>query len=103
MLFDALGEIPVESLRKHVLLITRLNKDPKLFSSINIEPQSGGALGISLVPELERRIEFLESLLPHFTGIDYLQHKLKIEQRIRTLKQRIEQELVNETIYNLSL
>jgi hypothetical protein len=43
-------------------------------------------------------IDFLESLLPHFTGLKWIQHKKHVEEHIKSLKKDIEREQIDEIL-----
>ena len=74
-----------------------LNSDFSHFESIQLEASHWEGWG-SLIPCIEERIDYLTSILPLLSGIDYLNHKQKVEQDIESLKYQILQEEIKELI-----
>lgn len=52
----------------------------------------------STVPVIERRIEYLKSLLSLMSGVKYLKHRKKIETRIENLENHIKYVEVQELL-----
>lgn len=82
---------------KFLEIFLKYNKNYTDFEKINIEPRSWGGIG-SMVPVLEKKVEFLESLLPLFKHIDFLKHKVRIKEEILRWKNRIDEEIRSEFI-----
>lgn len=70
-------------------IFLHLNKDFEDFRRLNIEPHSWSTMG-SRIPVFERKIEFLKSILPLFTSIEFLKHKICVENEILYWKGEIQ-------------
>ncbi|HNX28749.1 MAG TPA: ATP-binding protein [Syntrophomonadaceae bacterium] len=97
LIFSSITDISNERRKAHILHLIRLNPDPELFINLDIEHHVSSWSG-SLIPHLEERINFLESLLPELSGLTYLKHKQRIDRNIAELRRRIEQEEVYEVL-----
>lgn len=51
-----------------------------------------------MIPIFENQVEFLESLLPLLTGIEFLEHRIQISDEILRRKERIKSENKKEFI-----
>jgi hypothetical protein len=69
----------------------RHNTNFEQFKKLEIEWLSWGGVG-SMVPALEGKIKFLESLLPLLSTTELLKHRLYINERILSWKRHIERE-----------
>ena len=67
------------------------------FENIPLTPVSWGYSG-SVVPVYSSWIDFLESLLPEFTGLKWIRHKKYVETKISNLKKWIETEEIEEIL-----
>ncbi|MNP79816.1 hypothetical protein D3C76_1777420 [compost metagenome] len=54
-----------------------------------------------MIPYMEARISFLESLLPALNGLTYLKHKQRIERSIEAWRRSIEREQIGEILQDL--
>lgn len=91
-LFDAISERCDPDRRRFFLSVLLVaNQDFTLFESLPLESSSWSTSG-SFVPVLQRRIDYLASLIPLFNGVDLLRHRLHIEQHIQDLHLQIEYE-----------
>lgn len=100
-LFDAITSLPVERRKQHILNFIKANVDFDAFRNIPLEESGWGGMGSMtpyMIPYMENRITFLEGLLPHFVGVDYLQHKQKITEDIDVWQRRIENEQIEEML-----
>jgi len=79
---------PSERLRFLKLFLSH-NQDVDTFERLTIEPRSWSATG-SAVPVFEKKIKFLESILPLLSTTALLKHKLHINNMIIGWKERIE-------------
>ncbi|MGX4587618.1 nSTAND3 domain-containing NTPase [Paenibacillus chitinolyticus] len=100
IIYSAIAELPFERRKKHVLYLIRLNQNYELFDKLQLVPSIVGGWG-NMIADMEKRISFLESLLPSLTGITYLRHKQKIERHIEMWKREIEREQVEEVFERL--
>jgi hypothetical protein len=88
-LFRVVAALPQERRRVHILHLVDRNREVALFERLPIEPNGAFWTG-SEVPFLRQRIEFLESLLPFFRGIAFVDHKLEVQRRIEGLAKSVE-------------
>lgn len=95
LLFEILSE-KSEALRAEaVKTFVSMNKCFEIFSRLMLEPNHWGGSG-SMVPYMQARVKFYESLLPIFTGLNFLKHKKLIQEKIEEWKRRIEREEIRE-------
>ena len=99
-LFSAISESSSTRKREALELFLTLNPDYEVFSSLDLEPSHWGGSG-SMIPCMQERITYLESLLPTFNGIKFLKHKMRIERMIQTWKERIDEEETRELIRSM--
>ncbi|MFM6209355.1 MAG: hypothetical protein ACKPEN_04140, partial [Planktothrix sp.] len=85
--------------RRHLFVsfFIKINKNSEDFKKLPLESDFSSAIG-SWVPVYQKKVEYFESLIPLFKGVDFLLHKQYIEQRIKTLKQQIKEEKKNDFI-----
>jgi hypothetical protein len=91
LIFDVITECFREKRLECLELFFSLNEDYETFERLAIQPNSWGGEG-SLVPVFEKKIEFLESILPLLSSLKFLKHRLHINDLILEWKQRIEDE-----------
>ena len=99
-LFEALSELGTDVREKAIAKFIQYNKDYEIFTELSLEPSHWGGTG-SMVPCMQGRVKFYESLLPYFTGIDLLKHKQYIQENIRRWKKMIEQQEIKELMESL--
>ncbi len=99
-LFEALSELGTDIREKAIALFVQYNNDYKLFTELSLEPNHWGGVG-SMIPCMQERVRFYESLLPYFTGINLLRHKQYIQENIRRWKKMIEQQEIQELMESL--
>ncbi|GAB6108268.1 TniB family NTP-binding protein [Fusibacter bizertensis] len=95
LLFEILSELGEELRVEAIKTFVSLNKSFDIFSKLRLEPNHWGGSG-SMVPYMQARVKYYESLLPFFTGLDFLQHKKLIQDNIEVWKRRIEKEEIDE-------
>ena len=91
LVFDVISEFAPERRTKFVESFLANNKDFDRFKLLQVEPSHWSWTG-SQVPVLQSRASYLESLLPLLNTVDLLEHKQHMEQRIRSLRDSIENE-----------
>lgn len=96
-LFSAIKELPCERRRMAVEKFLSLNTDPNIFERLPLEPASWGGWG-SMIPYMQERIDYLNSLLPLVSGVKYLKQKRRIEKDIDTWKKEIRTQKVEELL-----
>lgn len=96
-LFEIISILPLDRRISYWLLFFEHNQSFDDFKALPLTPSSYGGTG-SLVPVYSSWIDFLEQLLPHFTGIKWLQHKKRVEDHIKYSKDSIEREQINEIL-----
>lgn len=98
LLFRALASREV-SLKKHAFQkFLSLNDDYELFEKLPLDTDHWGGMVEEIIPDLQRRISFLESLMEDVQGIRFIQHAKRIRNRIDMWKSRIKAE-EREEIY----
>lgn len=95
IIFKALSEADTVLRRKAILTFLRINNDYELFEKIPLDPSHWGGSVDEIIPQLTRRIEFLESLLSEIKGIKHLKHIKRIKDRIEMWKAQIKNEELN--------
>ncbi len=96
-LFEVVSKLAPERRISYWLLFFEHNQSFEIFKSLPIVPMSWSWSG-SAVPMYSARIDFLKSLLPHFTGLKWIQHKKRVEEQIKYLIRNIEQEQIDEIL-----
>lgn len=96
-LFYAIAVCSDEVRRKALALFLQRNQDIEMFKKLSLFRNSLSATG-SFVPALERRIKFLESLYPLVSGINYLEHKIFIQNQIESLKKEIKGDKIDDLL-----
>lgn len=90
-IFHAVGGLPNEHRRELIALFLQKNKAVGDFKRLSVEPLSGGWTG-SAVPFYQSKLDFVESLLPLVEGLEYLDHRLYLENQIGRFQQQLEAE-----------
>lgn len=96
-LFMALSELSMTWLQKYLPLFCHKNKDFEVFRKLALFPTSYSWEG-SAVPLYSSWISQLEQLLPIFSGLDFLKHRIYVEDVIQNLRQRIADEEISDII-----
>ena len=96
-LFYAIAVCSDEVRRKALKLFLQRNQDIEMFKKLSLFRNSLSVTG-SFVPALERRIKFLESLYPLVSGMNYLEHKVFIQNQIESLKKEIKGEKIDDLL-----
>lgn len=96
-LFTAIAELTHERRKRAVEKFLSLNADPYVFEKLPLEPSSWGGWG-SMIPHIQKRIDYLSSLLPSVSGLKYLKQKKRIEQDIERWKAEIRAEEIKELL-----
>jgi hypothetical protein len=96
-LFSTIAAFPPERRKAHILHFVSVNSSYDAFEKIHLEESSWGGMG-SMIPCMEARISFLESLLPHFNGVMYLHHKQKIIKDIECWYKKKKKEQIDEML-----
>ncbi|MEH2047474.1 hypothetical protein [Nostoc sp.] len=90
-IFDIVTDFSYKRKRLFVALFIKHNKKYDDFEKLRLEPSSWICVG-SWVPVYQKRVEYLESLLPLFNSVAFLGHKQYVEQLIQGLWEEIERE-----------
>ncbi len=90
-IFGVVGGFPDEKRRELFAIFLSRNKRVEDFERLSFERRSGAIWGSS-VPHDQKRLEFIESLLPLVEGLDFLDHKFYLEKWIEALRHAIERE-----------
>jgi hypothetical protein len=90
-LFSVICDFQVERILNFVTIFSKHNKDISDFKQLPIAPRIRSWSG-SEIPLIENEIEYFNSLLPIFSGVELLEHKSFFESKIQRCLQRIEEE-----------
>jgi hypothetical protein len=90
-LFEVISALSPERRRRMFETFVLNNKDYETFSRLPTSSDVGVYWG-SAVPRLQKRVEFLESLLPILSTVELLRHRQHIEQLIQRTRDGIERE-----------
>lgn len=96
-LFSAIENWSHSRRKKAVDKFLSLNADPDDFAKLPLEADSWGGWG-SMIPYMQARIDYLESLLPSVSQLKYLKQKQHIEHKIAIWKDRIRSEEIREML-----
>lgn len=96
-LFAALTEVSVAQAAEYIALLVNCTKDYDIFEAIPLTPPSYSWAG-SLVPMYSSWVENLEKLLPLFTGLDYIEHKNRVQQLIEYYRKKIKEEEISDIL-----
>ena len=96
-LFSVISQLSKERKKEYLLLFLESNNSFDDFEKLPLTPTHWGWSG-SAVPLYSSWIEFLESSLTLFTGLNRIEHKRYVEEKIRSLKKRVEDEQIRDII-----
>ena len=96
-LFSALSQLSIGQLAKYLEVFIENNKDFSLFEIIPLTPTSWSWSG-SEVSLYSSWIAHLESLLPLFHGIDFVEHKRRVENMIESYRKQIKDAEIMEVL-----
>ena len=97
-LLSAISEGRVELRKRAFREFLARNDAYDMFKKIQLDSNYLGGAVNGIIPDLQRRIEFLESLLPYVQGVKYLKHAKRIRDEIDYWKAKIEHEEM-EAVY----
>jgi hypothetical protein len=90
-LFGLIAGFPPDRRRPFLAHLLQVNQDFELFECLNLVP-AGGAWCGSAVPMYQKKLDYLESLLPLVDTASLLKHKQLLERQIEGLRKQIERE-----------
>ena len=96
-LFEVISDFTEERKISYWQLFFKYNKSYDDFKELPLRPSSWGYSG-SAVPLYDKWITFLEQLRPCFVGLDWIDHKKRIEDEIGYLKKDIEEERIRNIL-----
>ena len=96
-LFGSISEGSADRRRIALEKFLKLNDSYAAFENLPLEDPSVGGWG-SMIPYMQTRIDYLESLKPLFTGVKFLKHRQRIEQGIASWKAQIKQTEIHELL-----
>ncbi len=100
ILFSAIADHSADRRRCALAKFLEQNKDYSKFEMLPLEAASWGGWG-SMIPHMHKRIIYLESILPLFSGVDYLKHRQRVERDIENWKSRIKSEEIRELLESM--
>ena len=95
LIFDFISTLDEEVKMLAIKTFLSKNKDFDIFKKLSISSNSWLSVG-SLVPALQKELDFYESLIPILSGIDFLEHKKLIKERIERLEISVEKEKIEQ-------
>lgn len=95
LIFDFISTLDEEVKMLAIKTFLSKNKDFEIFKKLSISSNSWFSVG-SLVPAFQKEIDFYESLIPILSGIDFLEHKKLIKERIERLEISVEREKIEQ-------
>ena len=96
-LFLALSQLSIEQSAKYIEVFLEHNQDFSFFERIPLIPDSWSCSG-SAVPLFSSWITHLESLLPLFHGLAFIEHKKRVENLIEHCREQIRAEEIREVL-----
>jgi hypothetical protein len=90
-LFKTISYFAPERRKAHIAYFIKFNNKFEDFEKLSLEPNIWSWSG-SAVPVLQKKIDYFESLAALFNTVDFLQHKLYIEQTIKEVREKIQRE-----------
>jgi len=90
-IFGLIALFSQEKRRQFIAVFLECNKNFEIFQRLPLEPNSWGWSG-SAVPMLQKRMEYLDSVLSLLNTVDFLQHKQYVERLVQDLQAQIEYE-----------
>lgn len=96
-LFSVISKLENERKKEYVLLFLENNQLFEDFERLPLTPTSWSWTGSS-IPMFSAWIDYLESLLPYFIGLNWINHKKHIQIKIGRLKKQIEFEQIDEIL-----
>lgn len=96
-IFEIISELDEDVRTKCILQFLNLNSDYSVFEKLELEASHWGGNG-SMIPYMEKRIKFYESLLDQVKGVKMLRHRRLILEKIDMWKHRIEKEQIEEIL-----
>lgn len=97
VLFNELSVLEAERRRKALSYFVSINSDFDSFQKLPLEPSSWGVN----ISSMNSRIDYLKTLLPLFSGLKYIDHKMRIEQEIKIWENRIKAEEISELLVTI--
>ena len=99
-LFEAVAELGNEDRKiSFIRFLTSCNADPELFRRIDLTPRSASWSG-SAVPMYSGWISYLEKLRPLFIGLQYLKHRVIVNEEIERVRAMIKREEIEDVLHN---
>lgn len=96
-IFEALTEVSIKQTTEYVALLVKCTKEYDIFKAIPLTPCSYSTFG-SCVPLYSAWVEHLEELLQFLHGVDYIEHRTRVEELIRYYRKSIKEEEISEIL-----
>lgn len=97
LVFACISYLQYNQRTEYIKVFILKNKSFEAFEKLPLFPLLMSWSG-SEVPLIQAKIDFLNSLLPLLSGLDYLEHKNYIAKQIENLKKRMKEVEINEII-----
>ena len=101
ILFSAISEISTDLRKEAFEVFLSCNAEYDWFAKLPLDPDHWGGMEAAIIPDLQNRINFLNSLLPLVSGINFLKHSMRIRERIEMWKSQIKAEEMNAILRNV--
>lgn len=95
MIFEILSQLSKERMLSHIKTLLSLNVSITIFEKIRFEPRMSSWSGSEL-PQIDKRIEFLENIEELLIGAAFIEHKQYITNLIASLKSYRKQKQTKE-------
>ena len=92
ILFAAITKISTDLRKEAFEVFLSCNDDYEWFVKLPLDPDYWGGMEGTIIPDLQSRIDFLNSLLPLVSGINFLKHSKQIKERMEMWKSQIKSE-----------
>lgn len=96
-LFSALADLSIDLRKAFLKLFITCNNDYEIFKALPLIPTSYSWSG-SAVPLYSSWINYLNSLLPSFPGISFINHKKRVEELIKAIRVDIKKEEISNIL-----
>lgn len=92
--FDFICELDVDVKVFAIKTFLNHNSNYDTFKKLSFSSSRWFGVG-SLIPSYQKEIDFYKSLLPLLSGIDFIEHKKLVKEKIECLKKNIKNENIN--------
>ena len=91
-IFIALSENTSDIKKTAIIEFLKNNNNFEMFEKLQLDPYHWGGFVEEIIPDLHKKINYLESFLPFLSGSQYIRHKKRIKDKIDEWKTIIKHE-----------